>query len=283
MGLEKIGMTLAQRAASWVKSAGKTSVLETKPLQGKINTKELGYINSNGNIVFGNQQAAQKYAKNRIQKALHAEKPFERGLFVDKNVVLEEINGNKTSINLLQSKTFKNRHANFATDIKADETIEFIHGHPDIWGKGHTTPLSAGDGFTYPSDYAVMIGCNLKKMTAYNSKGEFNSITWLGNKTKQEAFTKHGTDYWNYLAKLLNKEGYNHYKDFSNRVINHVNKYGSPSKELMQENESIILKIMEKANAFFNTERGTKIYHKLWQKNATEYGVDYSTNFSNLV
>ncbi len=128
-----------------------------------------------------------------------------------------------------------------------------------------------------------MIGCNLKKMTAYNSKGEFNSITWLGNKTKQEAFTKHGTDYWNYLAKLLNKEGYNHYKDFSNRVINHVNKYGSPSKELMQENESIILKIMEKANAFFNTERGTKIYHKLWQKNATEYGVDYSTNFSNLV
>ncbi len=143
MGLEKIGMTLAQRAASWVKSAGKTSVLETKPLQGKINTKELGYINSNGNIVFGNQQAAQKYAKNRIQKALHAEKPFERGLFVDKNVVLEEINGNKTSINLLQSKTFKNRHANFATDIKADETIEFIHGHPDIWGKGHTTPLSA--------------------------------------------------------------------------------------------------------------------------------------------
>ena len=32
MGLEKIGMTLAERTASWVKAAGKTSVLQTKPI-----------------------------------------------------------------------------------------------------------------------------------------------------------------------------------------------------------------------------------------------------------
>ena len=32
MGLEKIGMTLAQKTASWVKTASKTSVLQTKPI-----------------------------------------------------------------------------------------------------------------------------------------------------------------------------------------------------------------------------------------------------------
>ena len=32
MGLEKIGMSLAQKTASWVKAAGKTSVLQTKPI-----------------------------------------------------------------------------------------------------------------------------------------------------------------------------------------------------------------------------------------------------------
>lgn len=32
MGLEKIGMSLVQRTASWVKAAGKTSILQTKPI-----------------------------------------------------------------------------------------------------------------------------------------------------------------------------------------------------------------------------------------------------------
>lgn len=276
--------SLADDIARYVKACGKRSILETKPLQGKINPKELGYIHPDGCIVFQTDKAAYKYAKNRVMQALHAKNPYERGVFVNKNIILDEINGDSCKCDFAESKVYKQRNCGLEKEIDVNETIEFVHGHPDYWSKGHTTPLSAGDGFTFPSDYAVMIYNNLKKVTAYNSLGEFNTITWLGNKTKLEAFQKHSSDFWNYLAKLLDKKDYEHYKDFMQKCIKYVQENnGQLSEELIQEDQAITLKIIEKASEFLRTERVQKIYHKLWERNSLDYGVKYETNFSNLV
>ena len=42
MSLGKIGMSLAQKTSAWVKAAGKTSVLQTKPIQ-TVNMRGLKY------------------------------------------------------------------------------------------------------------------------------------------------------------------------------------------------------------------------------------------------
>ena len=44
MGLGKLGMSLVQKTSAWVKACGKTSILQTKPVQ-KVNINELKYIN----------------------------------------------------------------------------------------------------------------------------------------------------------------------------------------------------------------------------------------------
>ena len=276
--------SLADDVARYVKACGKKSILQTKPFRKNTNPKELGYIHPDGMIIFQTNDVAQKYAKNRVMQALHLEEPFERGVFINKNIILEEINGNNNSIDLISTKIFKQRNCGLDKEIDVNETIEFVHGHPDYFGKGYTMPLTGGDGFTFPSDYAVMIGHNLKKVTAYNSLGEFNTITWLGNKTKLEAIQKHSSDYWNYLAKLLDKKDYEHYKDFMQKCIKYVQENnGQLSLELIEENQVITSKIIEKAEKLLNTRRGAKICHGLWRRNASEYGVSYSTNFSNLV
>ena len=43
MSLGKIGMSLAQKTSAWVKAAGKTSVLQTKPIQ-TVNMRGLNMI-----------------------------------------------------------------------------------------------------------------------------------------------------------------------------------------------------------------------------------------------
>ncbi len=50
MGLEKLGMSLAQRTSAWVKATGKTSILQTKPIQ-KVPTEGLRLTTLKADIV----------------------------------------------------------------------------------------------------------------------------------------------------------------------------------------------------------------------------------------
>lgn len=262
------------------------AILKKAPLKyfrpKSVKTKNLGWIQPDGKIRFQSEKVAYEYAKYRVLQSLNAKNPFERAVIRDKNLILEEINGMQDYIDIRNSDLFKTRNCELTEEIKPDETIELIHGHPDIWGKGQTTLISCGEAFL-TSDYAIMIFNNLKKITALNSIGEFNSITWLGNKTKMQAYKKHVCDFWCFSAKLLNKEDYNYYLDFQKRLTKHFeqnNKELSP--ELMNENVVLSQKVLEKVIEFFKSAKNVKTYHKFWLKKAVDYGVKYETNFSHI-
>ena len=93
------------------------SLLTYKVPKGKINPKNMGYVLSDGTINFGSEEAAISYAKNRIMSALKAKEPFERGVYVNKNRVWGEFDGDKHSVNMI-------------SDINIPEHTMSFHGHP---------------------------------------------------------------------------------------------------------------------------------------------------------
>lgn len=67
MGLEKVGMTLAQKTASWVKTAGKISVLQTKP----INPTQLQGLRFANNLTYDTVQLSNtSYLSDSFVKSL---------------------------------------------------------------------------------------------------------------------------------------------------------------------------------------------------------------------
>ncbi len=80
MGLGKLGMSLVQKTSAWVKACGKTSILQTKPVQ-KVNINELKYIgniksdivqitNKNKPFVITSEMAAPLHAKGMVASRL---------------------------------------------------------------------------------------------------------------------------------------------------------------------------------------------------------------------
>ena len=61
--------SLADDVARYVKACGKRSILECKPLQRKINPKDLGVIHSDGTINFTTQEATIKYMRTKCTRA----------------------------------------------------------------------------------------------------------------------------------------------------------------------------------------------------------------------
>ena len=141
--------SLADVVARYVKACGKRSILQTKPLQGKINPKELGARLSDGSISFANQETAIEYGIERCRQALIAPNPFERAVNIKGRRVVAEIQGTADSVNL------------------HNRAEVMIHGHPDTYEKGCTTALSTGD-----YEFFIEHNC-IKRMMAVNSKGEF--------------------------------------------------------------------------------------------------------------
>ena len=81
------------------------SLLTYKVPKGKINPKNMGYVLSDGTINFGSEESAKLYAKNRIMSALKSKEPFERGVYVNKNRILEEADGTTNSVKMNLEKT----------------------------------------------------------------------------------------------------------------------------------------------------------------------------------
>ena len=97
----------------------------------KLKPQELGVLLPEGIINFQSAAAAQKCAKNIAIDALHAPEPYERGVVVSGNQILDIIEGNKNGV------------AYFP--IKYKRKISFVHGHPDMYAKGATSPVSLAD------------------------------------------------------------------------------------------------------------------------------------------
>ncbi len=238
----------------------------------KFNQYTVGYVHTDGQISFASQDAALNYAKNRVIKALNCDKPFERGILIDKNVVCAEINGNTSRV-IIPYKNAKGKN------------IISVHGHPDAIKvrEGHH-PCYLRDllfcskikgkikknGITYPvslSDYRnFMLKPNEWKSIVYNSKGEYSMLRKSKSQLSMnyQEFNELENEYYmtvpnhnSFLSKL--KYIYNSFRNFFLSAEN-------AEKSMLKE-----------ANSLSNN------IHEFLTKNTEQYGVIYETNYSNLI
>ena len=239
----------------------------------KFNPNTVGYVHKNGQISFASEDAALTYAKNRVVKALNCDKPFERGIVIDKNVVCAEIDGSSHRIFI-------------PADKLTGKNIVTVHGHPDavLTREGHHpchfrdilfgSVMKGGkikkNGIAYPvslADYRdFMLKPNERKSIVYNSKGEYSSLT----KSKSELSMNH-----------------QEFKEIENEyfmTVSNLNSFLSKLKYIYNSFRHFFLSaqkaeksMLEEANNLSND------IHEFLTKNTEQYGVIYETNYSNLI
>ena len=273
MGLEKVSMSLAQKTAAWIKAAGKKSLLEIKPSKIKVDAKNLGYVSPDGTINFQSSGIAQKYAKNRAMLALKDKNPHERFIIVDKNRILDEIEGGSYSGVIIPLKYKANK-------------LSIIHGHPDLYGKGNTSPISVPDAST------ILRWNNLDKIVAYNTKGEFsilkkidiNSEGWFADlRRKFRKFTNIINSEMVMIKgkkELTSSDINKQIKEIDKKIYKclHNNKNPDEFNTLIEEKN----KLVKLGEIYQMTETNGQMIHEFWLKYAKKYNLEYATNFSNL-
>ena len=259
-----------------VKAIGKSlSYLLYKAPKGKINPNSLGYICPDKTINFATAETANTYAKNVVMQALNCPNPYEKSVIVNGKRILYEQNGS---------------HSQCLVSTNTDGI--WVHGHPDFWGKGKTTPFSA-------LDYNAFMISKSNNALIYNSIGQKSQLT-----------KKETSSFWDKLMlKLIPKDKYNAIKTQS-RIT--VCSSGYNNALLKNCSGSIKLKLNKLAIRRFiamvkkdvpNFEKYTKEYtdlynqelekalqdekvaerlHSFWIKNAKRFGVEYSSNFGNF-
>ena len=270
--------SLADDVARYVKACGKRSILECKPLQGKINPKGLGVIFPDGQINFQNEESALKYIKTRLLDSLNRPQAeqFERVIAKKGSTIIGEGDGTHTDATKA-FQSIKGVKERFNQDIPRD--IEVFHSHPDVFGPGSATPLSAPD----IGDIAIFFSLKLKKIVALNSKGEFNSIE-VGKDFTPEKFK-------------LFRDRYEFFKDeklFGGLLNKNIKLSDKAAEEyyakgiidlpewLSREKKEVIKKIFDIERGLKKSDKVAKVLHEYY-KQAGDYGMIYTTNFSNLV
>lgn len=274
MGIEKIGMNLAQKATALTKACGKRSILETRTVNKHIEPQKLGYMYPDKTINFQNAEAAKEYAKSRAIAALQGKNPHERLLIVDKNRVLDEVEGS-SFMGVLYPLKYKS------------SKVSVIHGHPDSYAKGCTAPVSAADAST------VLRWKNLNEIIAYNTKGEFSALKKVGDIDGNGLFSNLKKKFRN-LINTINSEGIKlRYKkmlippeiskrlnEINRKIVDCVKGKGTEDEfNALLDEQKKLAKIIEEAQL---TESGCKQTHDFWLKYAKKYNLEYTTNFSNL-
>ena len=260
---------------------GKVQTLESglsllwKAPKGKINPKNLGWACPDGTINFATPEAANQYAKNTVIKALNTPKPYEQSVVVNGNRIMYEqagTNGNCT--------------------VPLDAEGIWVHGHPDIFGKGKTTPFSA-------TDYNALMNCkNIDEAVIYNSVGQESRFV---KKPKLSFLDK-------LLLKLIPSDKYDIIKTQAQigracsgynktlldcdaptylklnklalqRVIALAKGNTAQAKKIGREYKKIYDQEVEAA---LKDKNVAKRLHKFWEKMQKKLGVEYSSNFSNL-
>lgn len=258
---------LANRVARYVKECGKKSILETKPFKGQINSNKLGYILPDKSINFSNPEVAFEYGKNKCVQALNSKTPYEHGVVISGRRVLEEIVGTTSSCSF--------------TPQKYKTNITFLHGHPDMFAKGGTTPISVADFRALVGN--ILMNRNVDEIVAFNSKGEFSKLSKKVKRPKNKISL-----IWNYIkyARIEKKEQKMLSKLSIAPLLDKRRKLSSNLRTKDGVNEIIYNQILEidKLLSFFKaTENDCKIIHNFWKKNASSLGVNYETNFSYLI
>lgn len=221
------------------------SLLTYKVPKGKINPKNMGYVLSDGTINFGSEEAAKSYAKNRIMSALKAKEPFERGVYVNKNRIWGEFDGDRHSVTMHPRNIPKH-------------TMSF-HGHPT-----KSQPLSLTDYLTLRNNP------NLDSIHAYDANGEISSFYKTNNKKKIPDTIE--MLFWlldEYVEKQFDRAIFiNPFKKEikkASKIPNEINK-DAMFKELYHYAQT--------------SPKGQLRIHRFWQNHAKELGVRYETNYT---
>ena len=248
-GVTKV-FSLVDDVARYVKAYGKRSILECKPLQGKINPKEMGIRLTDGTINFTTQKSAIKYMRTRCVKALQGENPYEHGVSIKGNSVIHENVGSNTGC------TF----SGVGREITG-------HGHPDTYAKGCTTAPSILDYYAFISTKSE------SKQLIFNSRGEWYRMTKIPNARVKN---KKVFDCYNEIDILACK----HYFKMQPRPVQAKLNKAIREKDI-QTFEELISKYMP-TNPFDTPKELTELTHTFWLKYGKRFGVEVDTNFSNF-
>ena len=222
------------------------SLLTYKVPKGKINPKNMGYVLNDVTINFGSEEAAISYAKNRIISALKAKEPFERGVYVNKNRILEETDGTIHSVKMNLEEAMP-------------EHTMFFHGHSSA------QPISVSDYFclkNYP---------NLDSVHAYDTSGEISSLY----KTCKNATKLDKQSINDLLWQSDRFIGYLYQENIC-----------APFKKEFKKLLKIPDKMERNAacnnlySKIQSSPEGQLRIHRFWQQNAKKLGVRYETNYT---
>lgn len=263
MGLN-IGSFKSLSQASGASSALRAQQCLSKNALKNIKTENIGYICPDGTINFQSAKTAEEYAKNAVVKAARQANPYEKSIIVDKNRITYEQNGTQ---------------GNCLVPIKGKGI--WVHGHPDLYAKGGTFPFSAADY------QAFIVAPGLEKAVAYNTLGEKAEMIKLPPKWWEKFLppqsilgAKIGSCNGGYNKALLDKNGAKQLnKLYFKALWAKITKNPEAAKLYTKQNLNLYSKLLQESFS----EAGAKRVHKFWVKSAPNLGVDYSTNFSNLV
>ena len=277
MGKYDLVTNLFESTAKYVKACGKRSILECKPLQGKINPKELGVIFSDGQIKFQNEESTLKYIKARLHDALNRpqSEQIERVIVKRGSIIIGQGDGTHTDATKA-FQSIKGVMERINQDVPRD--LEVFHSHPDMFGPGSTTPLSTPD----MGDIATFFRLKLKKIVAVNSKGEFNSIE-VGEDFTPEKFKLFKDRCESFQDEKLFGGLLNKYMKLCDKAVEEYYAKGITDlpEWLSREKKEIMEKVSNIERGLKKSDKVAKVLHEYYQQ-AGDYGMIYTTNFSNL-
>ena len=225
---------------------------------------------ADGTIRFKSEEGALKYAQKVVTEKLQGSPEMQKevGVTIRGCDVLEVRIGGQHGVAVGGMRGIKTDLLNNQEGLR---DIIFVHGHPDLNGRGITTPLSSGD-------LSCFRNCNIKTFITHNSTGEINRI----DISDLEKFFKTRNFY--VLEKLIFAEKLLPQKDFERFRYLHINKapYGtSEIKEEYYQLEKIIgNKMKDLLEKDFNSY--CNILHNGYKNQASEWGLKYTNTFSHL-
>ena len=258
----------------------KSYILKSKPLQYKISPKELGVIFADQKIKFQNEETISKYITARLVDSLNRpkSKQFERVIVKKELTILGEGNGEQhdctEALRNIIGPFVKRKNQNIPMDL------EVFHSHPDSSFCKGTSPLSDPEG----GDLFSFFSLKLKKIVAINSKGEFNSME-INDNFSVKNFKRFQKDFIKYYDQELYNGLITKGRKLSKVIRVFYNLTGNSKlvKWLTKKLDKISEEIQNiHQKKYKNTDKIFIVYHKFYQR-AEDYGMKYSTNFSNLV
>ena len=282
MGMEKLGLKLAERAARYVKACGKRSILETKPV-GNIDTSQIGVCLSDGTIHFPKlnmtrfrtAEEAEAHAKEVVMKQFNVPIAEQREIAVATwgRDYYHNTPGQhcRTASPIIYSG---NNHPRGKTDL--------VHNHPSHNEIGDSVPLSG-------NDLQTLIMNESHSVTALNKAGEYNTATVID---MDKAYGQSGIVSSIKLGKMLVNEQFPYMMGKDGKRLLELR--GLKEKQTLTPELEAELKNLEiKFENFRDSDMAkfmeehvdeyVQILHRAYKKILPQFGIEYKTNFSNLL